>query len=323
MNSHQYDFDAKWLCHKLGLVLVFLVFGAVVLRMAAPYLPSSRNTWDMDRTIMAHQADAASQVNDADILLIGDSSCLMNIDASIVSEQLDAKVLNLGTVSFLNIEMFGALLSRYFETATHLPSTVVLVTHPDFLRRSSPSRSHVDWLKLYLDGKEDTSRKRTWKSLNQWLGSGIIQGRLARILPRPLSVEFGKQFGFTKDLETYMDHHGGSALDPRSLDASKLRGSREYRISTPNQKAALEFAQIIPPDVNLYVALSPLPQGFADQNLITKLEKLITEWGTLMHAEKVLTSLPISMPDDQFASKTHINPDAVDQYSKGFSNALR
>ncbi|MGA1553064.1 MAG: helicase-related protein, partial [Burkholderiaceae bacterium] len=54
-------------------------------------------------------------------------------------------------------------------------------------------------------------------------------GRILKYLPRPLSVEFGQQFGFTHDLETYMHRHGGSALDPRTLDAEKF--SRHFAIN--------------------------------------------------------------------------------------------
>lgn len=322
MNSHLYEFDAKWIIRQFGALVLFLVAGALLLRISASILPSSRNTWDMDRTIMAHQADASMTGNDADILLIGDSSCLMNIDASIVSEHLGVKVLNLGTVSFLNIDMFGQLLQRYFESSTKRPSAVVLVTHPDFLRRSSPSRSHVAWMEHYLAGRDDLSRKRTWKSVDQWLGAHIFQGRILKFLPRPLSVEFGNQFGFTRDLEAYMYEHGGSALDPRTLDPEKLGGSREYRISPPNRKAASAFSQSIPEDVKLYVAFSPLPDGFMNPNLTEDLNQIRVEWTSVLKAERPLITLPTSMPNDHFASKTHLAPSAVDSYSKTFATAL-
>ena len=272
---------------------------------------------------MAHQADASMAGGDADILLIGDSSCLMNIDASILSEQLGVKVLNMGTVSFLNIETFAKLLEKYFESSSKHPSAVVLVTHPDFLRRSSPSRSHVAWMEHYLAGRDDLSRKPTWKSIDQWLGAHIFQGRILKFLPRPLAVEFGRQFGFTRDLENYMNAHGGSALDPRTLDPKNLTGSREYRISSPNKKAASDFSQSIPNDVKLYVAFSPLPDGFMNPNLSEDLKELRAEWTSTLKAERALDTLPFSMPNNLFASKTHLAPSAVESYSENLATALK
>ncbi|MDA0750049.1 MAG: hypothetical protein O2964_04985 [Verrucomicrobia bacterium] len=323
MNSHYYEFDTQWIIKLLGTLIAFMVGGALVLRFAAPILPSSRNTWDMDRTIMAHQADASGRANDADILLIGDSSCLMNIDASIASEHLGKKVLNLGAVSFLDVEMFGNLVKRYLESCSKSPDTIVLVTHPDFLRRSSASRSHVAWMEHYLAGRDDLSRRRNWKSIDQWLGAHILQGRILKYLPRPLSVEFGQQFGFTHDLETYMHQHGGSALDPRTLDAEKLTGSREYRISSPNKKAASLFALTIPDNSRLFIALTPLPESFVNAQFSDNLEAIRKEWATTLSADRELAALPFSMPDELFASKTHLAPAAVEDYTIRFAESLK
>lgn len=155
------------------------------------------------------------------------------------------------------------------------------------------------------------------------MGAHIVQGRILKYLPRPLSVEFGQQFGFTRDLEAYMDRHGGSALDPRTLDPSKLTGSREYRISTPNKKAATLFAQTIPEETKLYVAFTPLPEAFMDPHLSEDLKEIRMEWTTALNADRAMVELPTSMPDELFASKTHLAPSAVKDYSRKFAESLR
>jgi hypothetical protein len=105
-NSHTYEFDFKWLAGHLGLPLLFIAIIAGLLHVCAPFLPAPRATWDMDRTIMATKADLALKDESADIVLIGDSSCLMNIDASQLGELTGKKVINLGTVSFLDMKVF-------------------------------------------------------------------------------------------------------------------------------------------------------------------------------------------------------------------------
>ncbi|MDB4803791.1 hypothetical protein OAH76_02905 [Verrucomicrobia bacterium] len=76
-NSHTYDFDFKWFASHLGLLLLLIAMIAGMLHVCAPFLPAPRATWDMDRTIMATKADLAMRDEGADIVLIGDSSCLI------------------------------------------------------------------------------------------------------------------------------------------------------------------------------------------------------------------------------------------------------
>jgi hypothetical protein len=321
-HSHTYEFDFKWLASHLGLPLLFIAIIAGLLHVSASLLPAPRATWDMDRTIMATKADLALKDESADIVLIGDSSCLMNIDASQLSELTGRKVVNLGTVSFLDMKVFSNLLERYLKAQTKAPSEILLMVHPDFLRRSSPSRSHVQWINDYMAGKDHATNGKSWTSTEYLLGVHVIRGRLLSWLPRPLSAAFGSYFGFTRDLETYMWEHRGSAVDPRTIKASDLKGSKEYRISTANLRNADTFTSVIPEDVQLTVALSPTPSSFADNELTPKLASILQDWKTALKADDSLDSLPLAMEDAQFANKTHLNPVASKAYTLGLSRLL-
>ncbi len=323
MKSHSYEFDMRWLLGLLGPVLLLIVASACCLRLAPLFLPQARDAWDMDRAIMATQTDLAATQSNADIVLIGDSSCLMNLDAALISSLSGKKVVNLGTVSFLNMEVFGTLLKRYMESQEHPPSKVILMTHPDFLRRASASRMHVEWIEHYMKGLDYWSGSTSWKSVGRYMGVHLIQGRLLSWLPRPLKAEFGSLFGFTKDLERYMKQHHGSALDPRSLQSEDLKGSREYRISTANMRHAESFKSILPVDTDLLVALSPLPEGFVDASLQSELPELRSQWSASLKADTIIQMLPLTMPDADFASKTHLTPKANQTYSKRLALFLK
>ena len=323
MKSHHYVFDFKWLISHLGLPVIFIVIIASMLHLGARLLPSPRATWDMDRTIMATKADLSSRDEGADIVLIGDSSCLMNIDASQLSELTGKKVINLGTVSFLDMKVFSHLLDRYLKAQSKLPSQVVLMVHPDFLRRSSPSKSHVAWINDYMAGRDHATKGESWSSVEYLLGVHVIRGRLLSWLPRPLSSAFGAYFGFTSNLESYMWDHQGSAVDPRSLKEADLKGSKEYRISTTNQNNAALFAQIIPEGTQLAVALSPTPASFADESLVPKLASILQDWKSALNAENSFETLPLALEDNKFANKTHLNPEASKTYTLRLSDLLK
>ena len=268
MKSHTYEFDFQWLLRHLGPTVLMLALIAGLLHLSKGLLPKPRATWDMDRTIMATKADLSSMDTGADIVLIGDSYCLMNIDALKLSQLTGKKVINLGTVSFLDMDIFSNLLERYLKAQSKTPSRVILMLHPDFLRRSSPSKSHVAWINDYIEARDHPTNGRSWGSVEYLLGVHIIRGRILAWLPRPLSAAFGSYFGFTSNLEEYIWAHNGSAVDPRRLKESDLKGSKEYRISTSNKQNARLFSETIPEGVVLSVVLSPTPESFADAALV-------------------------------------------------------
>ena len=80
MKSHTYEFKSRDLATLLVWPLVpvalfaLLMHGGSGLRL----LPSPRPTLDTDRTIVIHQAEASRAPRETEILLLGDSSCLMS-----------------------------------------------------------------------------------------------------------------------------------------------------------------------------------------------------------------------------------------------------
>src|SRR5262249_38510471 len=102
-------------------------------------LPKPQRRLDMDQTILLHQAQASGQKNQADVLLVGGSSCLMDVAARDLETQLAPRhhVLNLGTLSYLNLEVFGELVRRYASVNTGRLRSVVVLLHPEMLRRNA------------------------------------------------------------------------------------------------------------------------------------------------------------------------------------------
>src|SRR5262245_17558770 len=117
MKSHSYNFRLGDLARLLGWPLTPMVIAAALLRLWAMchLLPAPWPALDVDRTILTHQANASRQTNSADILLIGDSSCLMDVSASRLNEILEGhhQALNLGTFMYVGFDGYGAMLARY------------------------------------------------------------------------------------------------------------------------------------------------------------------------------------------------------------------
>ena len=106
MKSHEYRFAGKEVLVLAAAPLLVLTLLAIAVHAAARFnlLPPPRPALDVDRTILLHQADASRKKSDASIILIGDSSCLMNVNARELAQELGTDVLNLATLSHVPLQ---------------------------------------------------------------------------------------------------------------------------------------------------------------------------------------------------------------------------
>ena len=120
MKSHDYQFSWRELVKPclapLLPVVLFSCLMQALVRLNA--LPTPKQSFDLDRTIIAHQAEASWKPRHAAVALLGDSSCLMGIDPLLVGEKLGVEVLNLGMVSYLSLDEHAQLLERYLTAMT-------------------------------------------------------------------------------------------------------------------------------------------------------------------------------------------------------------
>jgi hypothetical protein len=320
MISHRAEFHWADLMKIAGgpLAAAALLAGLVHVVAWLGVLPPPRPALDTDRTILIHQADAARNANARDLVVIGDSSCLMNVAARHLETTLQTSTINLGTLSYLDPAAYGVLLQEY--TRRHSPRTVLLLMHPDALRRLSSESHHLTILTRYLAGQDDfrTASPSGW--FNAWSGADIINGRLLpRLVPIPLRGAYGAYYGFARDLETYMTRHAGSAIDP---GADRFPARAEYRLSPTLAAASQSFRAQLPAATQLLVGMSPLPASIAPPRFGPMRDSLLQEWARMLKAA-ALTNLPAVLPDTAFARVTHLKPSAVTNYTEQLAEALR
>ena len=104
---------------------------------ALGWLPPWRPNLDMDRSVLLHQAAACQSKQTADILCLGDSSCLMDVAPRILERGLSTghRVLNGGTISYLDLTSAADLLRQYLATNPGRLRYLVVLLHPESLRR--------------------------------------------------------------------------------------------------------------------------------------------------------------------------------------------
>ena len=323
MKSHHYEFETRDALRWIGLALIPVALFAVLMHLGATLrlLPRPRPTLDVDRTVLIHQAEAASAPQDAEILLLGDSSCLMDISAKQLSQRLDRRALNLGTFSYLDLESHAALLRAYVKANPGRLRTVVLLMHPEALRRSASEPSYLRLLQSLLNDDQDVPANRSDGIMADPLGPVAFKERLwARFLPTPLPGAFGRRYGFSRDLERFMTDERGSVFDP---EPRPFQGNAEYRLAPSLQSASRAFRTAVPPGVKLFVGITPVPAGFAPSGFTARVASMLAQWSGWLQADRALVALPATLPDVSFNKTTHLKESAVPAYTETLAAALR
>lgn len=323
MKSHTCEFEPGDLLRQICLPLVPLLLFAVVMHLGArlELLPVPRPTLDTERTILIHQAEAARTAQTAEIILLGDSSCLMNISARRLQDHLQQPVLNLGTFSFLDLQAQALLLREHTRANPGRLRTIVLLLHPDSLRRSAPEAYYISALTNFLAGRDHFDSDNAAGQFNAALGVETFKGRLlARVLPVPLNGAYGLRYGFNRDLESHLVRERGSAIDPDSKPAT---GSAEYRLAPSIERASRAFRSSVPPGFRLIVGITPVPERFAGPRYPALHRTMLEQWSAWLKADVALTNLPPTLPDESFIRTTHLKEQVIPRYTDLLAEELR
>lgn len=325
MESHAYEFTRRDLARTCAPTLAGLGLLALVLQGGTHlgWWPPSRPAVDMDRTILIHQAESSRREHGASIVLIGDSSCLMDVVATNLSRALGQPVLNLATLSYLDLPTHGRLLHEYAVANPGVLKTVVLLMHPESLRLAAVPDYFRLQIEDFLDGSDSAPPATTAGRLEGWLGMPQLRGRLlSRALSWPLPGEFGSYYGFAASLEAAMDQAAGSAVDPNRFDPDEVRGSAEYRLATRFEVESRRFREQLPEGVRLLVGLTPVPESFALPDHEERCRRIREQWITWLGDCTAIAGQPLILPDDQFASVTHLNITGREGYTDRLADAL-
>jgi hypothetical protein len=326
MKSHEYSFGPRDLGYLLASLIVPLIVLAVLLRLGAlsGVLPPPWPALDLEHTVLTHQAVASQTQGKSDILLIGDSSCLMNVSASQLEELYGGahQPVNLGTFMYLGLDGYAAMLSRYAAVNPGRLRTVVVLVHPEMLRGVAPIPQYLQFVSTVYSGDDYGEADSILGQLRGLFGLDIFQSRLLSRMPLPLPKEYGRFYGFNLDLYNFMERHHGSAVDPHQYRPSPGQGNAEYRLAAALETGCKALRAAVPPEAKLIVGLSPIPESFAPTNYPTRWEQLLRRWGQWTGADQVLTDLPATLPDSCFASTTHLNEQGAARYTRSLAERL-
>lgn len=282
--------------------------------------PPPRPALDIDRTILLHQIEASRRTHAAEVILLGDSSCLMDVDAAQLQHASARSCLNLATVSYLDLDHHRMLLESYRQANPAHPRVVLLLMHPASLRQAAPDALFARFFEGYLNDRPTTPRRTALDRVEWMLGLDSFRERiLARLVPHPLPGSFGTKYGFTSNLEEHMTRHQGSLIDPTRQEP---RGNPEYQLHPVLESQSNRLRRTLPPSVKLVVGLTPLPEGFPFADYPELSRSMLTQWAQWLGADAALHELPPTLPASMFATATHLNEEGARQFTDRLAELL-
>jgi len=325
MKSHEYEVSGSDLARLAARVAGPVVLFAALMRLGAMtgLWPAPWPALDLDRTILTHQANASRNPNDSEVVLTGDSSCLMDVSAIKLRQQLGGRhrPLNLGTFMYVGFGGYASMLARYNDVNPGRVRVVVILVHPEMLRGIEPVSNYLLLLSDLYAGTDPSAPSSVHGQLCGLLGLNIFENRFLGRCPLPLPGQYGRFYGFNLDLNNYMERTRGSAVDPHQYVPAPGQGNAEYRLSPALESACLSFRAAIPAGAKLLVGLTPVPESFAAANYPGKARQIILQCGQWLQAD-CLTNLPPTLPDALFASTTHLNQQGSVTYTEILAKCL-
>lgn len=282
---------------------------------------------DLDHVVLATKARLARTppVPSPSVVLLGDSSCLMGVDAPRLSTLLGRPALNLATLSFLDPASHGSLLRELAQHSPTPPALAVLLLHPEALRGGESIPALDRYLQAQMrpgTGTPDQLMRR--EATAYWLGADDLRECLLQTwIPVPLRGAFGDAYGTHLVAAGQLRLQAGSLVDPHQFEPASLNGSAEYRLAATLRTASEAFRRTVPVGTRLAIGVTPVPASFATPHHAEKVASMLEQWSGWIRPDIALRGLPAVLPDTLFATHTHLTAAGREIYSAWVARELQ
>ncbi len=327
----------KCLSALLPIFAIIVVACAIWFRFH-PFHPPPR---DLETIIVEQQIRRAKTIREADVLVIGDSSALMGVDAPLLERSLNVgRVENLATLGWVGPRGYSHLLELYFRRGLHAKA-VVLLMHGMSLDR--PQTQWNNWEEMVLN--EDIpaiSAGNLMKEIRSGLSGQFFDWAFAP----PMPGAWGRFYGTQIELAGAIAKNNGSIfqpllqMSPETNRWDEERGAKNggaqiptssdlsYRLSPFAALGLREFADVVArADVpHVLFGITPTYLSTKTTRAVAENSRVAKDVEHLMHESLgkrvVLLELEPFRPDEYFASNTHMNSLGRDHFTHDLARIL-
>jgi len=284
-----------------------LCVGEIAYRRA-PIHPRS----DPDEVAVSAQIYRAQRLPDSAVLVIGDSSSGANVDADELGRLLGGKHVEcLSVQGWVGPAGYAHMLDEYFAKERP-PTTVILLLHGDPLRMKTEEFARFGTERRVLEGVPRPLRRP---------GAGarvkFFEDLINPLIDLPLPGLLGAQYGWPDDLSRAIKRQNGCLPDPNSFEA-KEKGAYEFSLSpaVADRLELLRSSLERSGAASVRFGMSPIPSSLAGPGTIESRDAVREEIRTALRLERdALLDTPLKLPDENFASVTHLNLSGRSSYT--------
>ncbi|MEL6187158.1 MAG: hypothetical protein AAFU79_21230 [Myxococcota bacterium] len=285
-------------------------------RVEPPVAPGAT----LEEVIIGAQWRRSARIPESDVLLVGDSSGLFDVDAWYLSELLGVRVQGLATIGVAGPRSFLRLLERYADRFEARP-IVVLMLHPMTVSMSGDDENFKYFEAL---GVDPTIRGSFLEAGRDKLYSELF----LRWVDLPLRSDAGFYYGSATDLRFALDTWNGTLEEPsaRMSDAveREVRDLR-YGLSPAYRSRLREFAEGLRKRgfETVRLVLTPVPESFVGPPTEMTRQRLSAALRESLRLEReAILPLPSTLPTGHFSTPTHLRPSARPAYTRRLAEAL-
>lgn len=295
----------------------FLFFQNPVLSPSIYSYASTAEADIFETTVLTTQLNRAKSLRNADTIIIGDSSALMDIDASELSKVLQKNVQNLSTMGYVGPAGYRSLLELYFSNNQVL-DTLIIQINPIILSNVEMSFTNMTY------ENQAISKSMSYKYDFPKIGMEYVRRNvMGNVLPTPLPGRYGEKYRFRRLMENYLDQHNGSMFDPLPDLKDEAVGSKPVKIeiSEPVRRRLIILRQFL--DENNHrigkklLILAPTNLRSASLNEIQERNLAAKEVASILGIELKNVINPIEhLPDHLFVGYHHMTRQGQEVFTR-------
>ena len=169
-----------------------------------------------DFFIVFEQIKRSYTLSNVDVLLIGDSSCLMDVNAPYLSELLQGKsVESLCSMGYAGPEGYARLLRNYYERGKHADKVILMWVGHTFQQK--------EFMKYWVNFIHNNGVVETPDFDYFWGGLAKFRDvAVSRVLMEPMSGHYGRYFGNEYWFRRSIRENNGTTIDPTEVSSTTI-----------------------------------------------------------------------------------------------------
>ncbi|NLG32161.1 MAG: hypothetical protein GX550_01420 [Syntrophomonadaceae bacterium] len=309
-------------------VLLLIVFG---LWYGYDFYDTDFADYGIEGIILKEQILRANTLQDTDLLIIGDSSGLMGIDALNLSKRLGGlRVESLCSMAWVGPAGYAKMLEKTYNTGNRPKILILIFNYTQFDRKCEWDT----WEKMAAENPMHPKHIPAKGAIKQIYGK-IIEP----VAYNPLPGAYGQFYGDASALRSFIQNNNGTAIDPNTgLDVHSLNELRQVNANYSRKRdTAIDYSanqlfyaklgdlsKCLPRFDSVYILVTPVP------DLNYDLDSANARQITLSNIAKALSvpdsnimNLPPYLPAYYFSTGTHLNKWGREYYTDLIADYLK